>query len=90
MTRLGKILPFGLLFVAEGNFFFKKVTQENGNFWSYFFKRLELLHFHVLIAFTIHKIDELMKKLKDYRNNFEFFLEAQNLFSRHSSINFVT
>ncbi len=46
VTRLGKILPFGLLFKAPGNFLGENSRQKNGDILGYFFLEKFFLHFH--------------------------------------------
>jgi hypothetical protein len=42
---LGKFLPFGLLFKGSGKFWGKRVAQESGDIFGYFFTAI-FLHFH--------------------------------------------
>ena len=70
MTRLGKILPFGVLFEAGGKFFFKKVTRENGYFLGYFFKWPKFFNF---IAKKLLPATKFLKFSKNIDQNDNFF-----------------
>ena len=63
VTRLGEILPFGLIFVAVGEFFFRKVAQDNGYFLGYFLKWPEFFNFNAIKAFSNPKIAKILEKI---------------------------
>ena len=93
VTRLGEISPFGLLFVAVGEFFFQKSSPRKWLLLGYFLKWPEFFNFNAIKAFSNPKIAKILEKIAWYAQKFgKFwtFLEAQNIFSRHSLMNFVT